>query len=136
MGTNYYLMNGDHIGKESAAGLYCWDCKISLCTEGEDMVHHRVSWHDECPECNKAPNKSSPSAAARQLGFLDEEDKPIKKGVSSISSFTWAIEPQRLKGKRKIRDEYDRVITKEKFDAILSNWCAIQRYDLIGRDFS
>ena len=41
MGTNYYLKGhrGDdnpkyHIGKRSAAGLYCWDCHITLCKGG------------------------------------------------------------------------------------------------------
>lgn len=54
MGTNFYIAktynkDGDfddrgdpktHIGKRSAAGLYCWDCGISLHRKGPEFVHH------------------------------------------------------------------------------------------------
>jgi len=51
MGTNYYTINTDerkidhmdpefHIGKRSAAGMYCWNCGLTLCKDGEEFVHH------------------------------------------------------------------------------------------------
>lgn len=48
MGTNYYargyrrIADMDpqyHIGKRSAAGLYCWDCGKTLCKDGESGIH-------------------------------------------------------------------------------------------------
>lgn len=40
MGTNFYFSNGGHIGKRSAAGWYCWDCKQTFCVNGEEHVHY------------------------------------------------------------------------------------------------
>lgn len=52
MGTNFYTIDITknekidhmdpefHIGKRSAAGLYCWDCDITLCKDGKEFVHH------------------------------------------------------------------------------------------------
>ena len=44
MGTNFYLGKyvyetkyENHIGKRSAAGLYCWDCDETLIIGGKDM---------------------------------------------------------------------------------------------------
>lgn len=39
MGTNFYF-NGQHVGKRSAAGWYCWDCHKTLCADGEEFVHY------------------------------------------------------------------------------------------------
>ena len=46
MGTNFYL-NERHVGKRSAAGWYCWDCKQTLCADGEHNVHHTKLEPDE-----------------------------------------------------------------------------------------
>ena len=45
MGTNFYYWNlqqeeNKHIGKRSAAGMYCFDCNVSLCKEGAEHVHY------------------------------------------------------------------------------------------------
>lgn len=50
MGTNFYLAGWQkladsdddpavHVGKRSAAGLYCWDCGVTLCKAGIQGVH-------------------------------------------------------------------------------------------------
>ena len=38
MGTNFYTTKGVHIGKRSAAGMYCWHCRTTLCEQGEEGV--------------------------------------------------------------------------------------------------
>ena len=137
MGTNYYLLNGNHIGKESAAGLYCWDCGITLCKKGEAFVHHSdKAWHDKCPECGKSHDKDSSNAAMRQLGFVDRSEPTKKKGVTSISSFGWAMEPNKLKSIRKVKDEYGREMSIKEFQATIDDWCPIQFYNNIGIEFS
>lgn len=103
MGTNYYIkgwhkndgMNTDlHIGKRSAAGLYCFDCGITLCLRGEKAVHDTPDsmWNSKCPICNKKSTKETfeNSSAGLELGF---NDNPVEKkeGVRSCSSFSWAM---------------------------------------------
>ena len=53
MGTNYYVKTDDgevHIGKRSAAGWYCWDCRQTLC---KGRVHYGDGYFDRCPICGK-----------------------------------------------------------------------------------
>jgi len=147
MGTNFYLGkknidNSDpeyHIGKRSAAGMYCWDCKRSLCKHGAGRVHYSDynEWYDSCPQCGKK-SKGEPiekSTVGRELGF--NETKPGKKtGVASCSSFTWAMPPERFESRRHhIYDEYGRRFTRKEFDKILEE-CPIQFFNHIGNEFS
>ena len=45
MGTNFYkikrvdnkIEEGEHIGKRSAAGEYCWDCRRTLSIYGDEF---------------------------------------------------------------------------------------------------
>jgi len=139
MGCNFSLLSGKHIGKRSAAGDYCWDCKRTLCKEGEKNIHEEDEhshWYEKCPVCGKASKEESleDSSAGRELGF---NKKPFKKktGVSTCSSFTWAIESKSLKGKRFVRDEYGRKHTIKEFKKILEE-CPVQFFDSIGQNFS
>jgi Zn finger protein HypA/HybF involved in hydrogenase expression len=103
MGTNFFVNNDAeeneqiHIGRRSAAGLYCWDCNITLCASGDEGIHYSKNrWHVKCPKCGRPPvrEKLSDSAAGRELGF---NKKPAnKKGVGTCCSFSWAIMPHRL----------------------------------------
>jgi hypothetical protein len=124
MGTNYYLkgyQNEDekdsrefHIGKRSAASLYCFDCGVTLCKRGEENVHmgsnRRVDttgmgvveglaaqleddskdWHDSCPECGQLPVEETweNSTAGLELGF-NKNPVENRTGVRSCSSFTF-----------------------------------------------
>jgi hypothetical protein len=111
MGTNFYTMDGEHIGKRSAAGYYCFDCGITLCKQGNGGIHMGKSeWFDSCPFCGKEPKveKHFGSAAALELGF-NKKASEKKTGVRSCSSFSWSIKPEKLKRKRKVKDEYDRI---------------------------
>ena len=157
MGTNFYFYEGDreyqHIGKRSAAGLYCWDCGVSLCdgafddynkcaVYGNDAVHHDcLDWLDECPICGAkwVEEKLSESTSGRELGF--NKTKPGKKeGVTLCSSFSWAISPAYFVDLKNasdtiITDEYGITYTKEEFADILRD-CPIQCWDLVDKEFS
>lgn len=145
MGTNFYFVDIDetikeHIGKRSAAGLFCWNCGISLNFDGNNNVHRGGNnWLKECPICGKqiTVEKLINSTGGRELGF--NKVKPQRKrNVASCSSFTWAMSPghfANLKTKQDlhIQDEYGTKIND--FGVILSE-CPIMFWDAIGQEFS
>jgi len=136
MGCNFYTLDNQHIGKRSAAGMYCWDCGVSLCIGGKYEVHTGKPFQSKCPVCGKNANNESleNSSVGRELGF--NQNKPmIKKGVSSCSSFTWANENDILNTKRKVIDEYGRKYSIDDFHNILQE-CPIQFMGFIGTEFS
>lgn len=137
MGTNYYLVSdGRHVGKRSAAGMYCWDCKEILHADNETS-----DGKYQCPMCSEIESDEGwNSSVGRELGFNNE--KPHRKsGVASCSSFAWDIDPLLItylfdtKRKKIIVDEYGRKFTAAQFNAILEE-CPIVEYDSIGDDFS
>ena len=163
MSTNFYIRghNGSddplyHIGKRSAAGPYCWDCKTTLCKEGEDAIHFsaRNEFHKSCPKCGKKPKEESmdSSTGGRELGF--NKEKPARKsGVASCMSFTWAMDPLHLleggvttlgecpcckrpfPDDKIIEDEYERTYSMTEFKEVLEE-CPIQYKDSVGQRFS
>ncbi len=152
MGCNFDINLDDgettiHIGKRCAAGLYCWDCRLSLCRVGEALVHHThpVDKYDEgpmwfkfCPKCGHYPDTESmsDSSVGRELGF-NNNAREEKHGVKSCASFTWALHPFEFKKYTtgKIHDEYGRFFTFEEFEDVLKE-CPIQFYTMIGIDFA
>jgi len=150
MGTNFYWIKDSedpmdprvHIGKRSAAGLYCWDCGVTLCKEGVSAIHSSDSnWYEKCPKCGKEPEKEGwGNAVGRELGFAKNSPKK-KTGVKSCSSFTWAQKIETIQKriqdnltKKVIKDEYDRTYTGKEFLKILEE-CPIQ-FKAIGAWFS
>lgn len=169
MGTNFYVAGYEqsghdpmdpavHIGKRSAAGRYCWDCRVTLCRDGTRGLHQspRVPrrpgedvgtlfarylaaqascWYECCPTCGAAPSSETlaTSAAGRELGFNDGPPAP-RRGVQSCSSFSWAMEPSRVEGIEQIEDEYGRTYTRAEFLAVLDE-CPIQFTHSIGEWF-
>ena len=155
MGTNFYLKEaiicGEltpwdksddpefHLGKRSAAGLYCWDCNTTLCIGGIEKVHTGHEFYENCPVCGKKPIDENweTSSSGRELGF--NKSVPGKKsGVRSCASFTWALPPEILdnlskKGKP-IIDEYGNKISVKGFRKILEE-CPIQYKTSIGTWF-
>lgn len=118
MSTNFYMMNGKHIGKRSAAGLYCWDCKRTLCVFGEKGVHESnapEAWFEQCTKCGSKPSKR-------------------KTNVKPCSSFSWAVHPEKINRIKRVRDEYKRNYSIKEFNDVLKE-CPIRFYDLIGEDF-
>lgn len=143
MGTNFYFCDNEvnevaHIGKRLAAGLYCWDCGLTLCAGGNEAVHHDNSrWLDACPVCGQKPFEDDSTDAGRELG-LNESPPCRKTGVQGCASFTWAISPAHFADLKAalnlhISDEYGLKI--DDFSAILSN-CPIMFFDSIGKEFS
>ena len=135
MGTNFYsLHKGEHIGKRSAAGLYCWDCKITLCKDGDAGVHYDKEWHDACPKCGQKPKKEGldTSSVGLELGF-NKKTQVIKKGVSSCSSFTWAIDFDKSMILFVV-DEYGKKYTRKQFLKML-DYAPIRYFNMIGKDF-
>lgn len=136
MGTNFFTMNGTHIGKRSAAGYFCFDCKITLCKEGNEGVHHDKSeWHDSCPKCGKKPEeeKGWSNSAGLELGF-NKNASEIKTGVKSCSSFTWAIQEGDLAKKRKVINEYGDVYSLKEFMRMVKSY-PIHYKNFVGQWF-
>ena len=162
MGTNFYIRGHRydddphyHIGKRSAAGLFCWDCNVTLCKGGLEMIHKgRHEWHKNCPVCGKKPQRKdsiSSGSVARELGFDKSKPAP-KKGVTGCASFSWAMEPKDLlegevplgkcptcegpfEDDKVIEDEYGTLYTLDEFKAVMSE-CPVQFRDSIGQQFS
>jgi hypothetical protein len=151
MGTNFYLNyvtrgdSGDpkyHVGKRSAAGLYCWDCGVTLCTGGEEGIHYsQHGWHDKCPQCGQERIDEGVfgGAAGRELGF-NKETPQRKTGVQSCASFSWGIDRGDVEKKAKriqryrmhgIVDEYGQGYTWEEFLQVLEE-CPVQSTRSIG----
>jgi len=136
MGCNFYTMNGVHIGKRSAAGKYCFNCDITLCKDGVEKIHYCESkWYEKCPLCGMSPEKESlkESSVGRELGF--NKIPQITIGVRSCSSFTWSKNPEILKNKRKIKNEYGDIYDIKVFKKMLQSY-PIHYYHSIGVEFS
>lgn len=133
-----------HIGKRSAAGLYCWDCNLTLQIGGLAELHYgRTGQHKACPKCHQEPVVESlnRSSGGVELGFAKPRDsRPW--GVRSCSSFTWAQDPTVVRriceerpGERLIVDEYDRHCTCAEFLTMLKCNCPIELLHLVGQWF-
>lgn len=134
-----------HIGKRSAAGMYCWDCDVTLCEGGNDGVHYsRHGWHKTCPQCGAAPVDEGlrSGAAALELGFSGPR-KSRPTGVRSCCSFSWAQHPEEVRRLCQeypdspiIQDEYERAWTGSQFLDMLHTNVAMEFTDSIGTWFS
>lgn len=125
------------IGKRSAAGLYCWDCSLTLCKDGEARIHYGYGDHflDACPRCHAKPieeNWTSGGPAAVELGFSKpRQERPA--GVRGCSSFTWHFPQEKVHreleaaglDRKTVRDEYDREITGGEFLQMIKNNCPV-----------
>ena len=132
MGTNFYTPLGVHIGKRSAAGWYCWNCRTTLCMEGIHAVHMAETeqkWHSACPKCGaEVPNLNFPGT------------QPEKGPIRPCYSFSWAISPDNIKGhilSDFVTDEYKhRIYPLDKFLEEINKSCPIQFFHLVGEEFS
>jgi hypothetical protein len=132
----------------SAAGLYCWDCRTTLCKDGERGIHTGwSSFYDACPKCEKTRDESEDhrtqgNAAGVELGFAKpREDKP--GGVRSCSSFRWASPPEEVRARCEanmdaviVVNEYGDEYTGAAFLRMLAANCPVQFTDWIGHGFS
>lgn len=133
-----------HIGKRSAAGLYCWDCKRTLCNSGPSHVHFGSSnWAARCPTCGAEPSREplDESSAGLELGFAQpRQGRPT--GVRSCSSFSWAQDPAAVRAtclarpdEPIIEDEYGRPHTCVGFLDMIEANCPLQFTHSIGDFF-
>ena len=134
-----------HIGKRSAAGLFCWDCNLTLCRGGIGHLHKgRGEWYEQCPQCNGEPVNEGLSAgpAALELGFAQPRaSRPT--GVRGCSSFSWAQDAAAVRGiceqrleDELIEDEYGRRLTGNQFLGMLAANVPVEFYDSVGAWFS
>lgn len=151
MGTNFYLKPPDdiedeylpeakHVGKRSASGIYCYDCKVTLCKQGEERIHYgNTDWYEKCPKCGKEKTNESlnTGTGGLELGFWDQEQKEKKRtGVMSSCSFSWAMLPSDIPANSFIWDEYGEKYTYKEFMDMLNTLCPIQYYRHLGQAFS
>jgi len=136
---------GLHLGKRSAAGYYCWDCKLTLCAGGEINVHKSLeNWYTECPKCGKSKDKIKgfKNTASVEFGFCKPND--LKRiGVHTCCSFTWAENPDEIKNfckknldKNIVVNEYGEEFTGKQFLEEELIICPIEFTHLIGEEFS
>lgn len=138
-----------HIGKRSAAGLYCWDCNQTFCKKGESHIHNGRfkdrdrDWHKKCPSCNKVQKKDEEHGSGMiELGFSNP--KPSRPtGVQTCSSFSWAQEPETVftvckenENLEIIVDEYGRKMSGREFLDMLDHNCPVRFTEWIGANFS
>ena len=150
MGCNFYTLRGKHIGKRSAAGMYCWDCGVPLNKEGKKGVHksHADNCNHkglvvcdclvlkECPKCSKKIEKEKfkNSSVARELGF-GKNNYSKKEGVKSCSSFSWAMSPKLIEKYLFVKDESGEIYSRSTFQNEILAECPIQFTHLVGREF-
>lgn len=166
MGTNFYkikaekgrAVEGQHIGKRSAAGKYCIDCDLTLNIQGDYFVHRSSKYMPD--KSNLYPTlfpEHLKSNTIKQgldglLQHINEFNKEwflrcpeCGKEVKTITySFSWAIPPYELynenimdnsnRSQKTIMDEYGQTFTGNEFLEILNN-CKIKFYDSIGDEF-
>lgn len=127
-----------YLGKCQYAGPYCWTCRLTLCVEGEKHLHDvNATWYDVCPRCGQVWHKEPriPIYLYMDAGkdFNEKAFLP-QKAIRECYAFTWAVHPDYLDTKKKVRDQYSRIFLMHQFRAILSQ-CAFQYFHLIGKDF-
>lgn len=154
MGMNIYTLAGVHVGKRSADGIWCWDCRvrpIDTITNTSFEVYYRnlrdmldksknPIW--KCPKCGATEiGKYNPVYV--ELGF----DKPIPikhSGLDGASRFTWQMgeyglgksidEVRKRLGRYKyLVDEYGRKMNIDTFWDMFKN---IIVEDYSDREFS
>ena len=150
MSTNFYFIRGGaHIGKRSAAGLYCWDCDVTLHRDGNAQIHRGrcrddrgSTWWSACPKCGNHPLVDENPPVMVELGFAKPRaSRPT--GVRGCSSFNWAEPPEaagmRLRhGAKKtiVRDEYGTRYTGQEMLDMLEANCPVQFTHSVGQEFS
>lgn len=104
----------NHIGKRSAVGHYCWNCKLAVQS-------------GFCLKCGLTPN-----------------DKPaVGLGVKRCCTFSWALDSVSFRawadlnhGLTCIRDDYGDFFQVREFLEMLEKTCPIEVSDSIGVEFS
>jgi hypothetical protein len=134
-----------HLGKRSGAGMFCWDCRVTLCKGGNEMLHTgRSEWFDRCPLCHKSERDRIPTRFDRALSAEEAPEAVTdRNGVSYCCSFSWAQNPETVRrilaeemgsDRPLVEDEYRKTYTAREFVEVLAD-CPIEFTELIGREF-
>lgn len=125
MGTNFYwkeARNEDddhieqHIGKRSAAGLYCYDCGSTLNRGGTTFIHKGSvkdmvnTWLDTCPCCGKS----------REEGHFTKTEEVIRTGVATCCSFTWTVMKHKRAIEERVKTNPDKKIIVDEYGEVFS----------------
>jgi len=134
MGMNIYTLDGKHIGKRFAAGVWCWDCKT-------EVKHDDIGCFFFCPRCGQKHSIGTLNynPAYRELGFSKPEPRK-HTGIDGASGFTWCTDKEtglaqttneiksKIKRRKFLIDENDgRMTIKEffkMFDDIIKEECS------------
>lgn len=126
-------MFGKHIGKRSAAGLYCTSCGTTLSRYGTQFIHscEYQGEYDSCPICGEKRDKDSGITGSVALELFGK--KEIERGsVRSVSSFTWTTGRMKkfileeANPSWKIKDEYEKKHTIQEFRKMYADFCFIE----------
>lgn len=103
------------VGLQVNAGLYCYDCNQTLCSDGPTAIHSgRPSWFDHCPGCGTEAPKHPEIA---------------EETIRQAKSFFWQIALSELKdlvGKSKIEDSDGREYTLKELLTHVSKRCQFE----------
>ena len=132
MGIQYKIIeNGEVIGIKKTAGLFCYDCDVSLCKDVHNIQNPHTEWYDKCPSCGNRFVKTniSQEEIVQDLGLGKGKPKK-KKGIGTCYSFGWYIDKNELdnlsKTKKIIVSEPGNVIlTIGQFKKMLKSACSI-----------
>jgi len=136
MGMNIYTLDGKHIGKRHADGIWCWDCKTPVIREKIGrFIYSKKPF--TCPKCKLTSENTNYNPAYRELGF--DKSKPKKHtGIDGANSFTWQGKTineakKRLNRKRFVKTEYGEKWTIKQFWEMFNDIITEKCFD---REFS
>lgn len=156
MGTNFYLRDeaeeyerGQHLGKRSAAGMYCYACNISLVTGmpgGFDVESPHISkkpygvnrGYEQCPKCGAKP---SGNFYLPEL-FMPTQEQTEREEMYPVRysfSFGFALAPEEISlyaPDTEVVDEYGRVFLMHEFWSDVLAKAVFLFTEHIGQEFS
>lgn len=136
------LQDYSHIGKRSAAGLYCYSCN-SWFHDPANCDKREPDERRTCKYCGKGPEDVMSRAASMELGFSEAEADRPESGVKGTCSFGWANWPDEVYrialtapvDMPLVIDEYGRTMTGQEFLTMMRSNVDITKMS-IGQVFS
>lgn len=137
MGTVYTIIEtGQKIGVKRNAGLYCYDCSISMCQDITKLHTAEAEWYDRCPKCGGRFTKTKDEPLSDEILGKSKKIKK-KRGINTCCSFEWYIDEGQLddlslRKKTIVSTPGDTLLTAGQFKKILKLSCPIQYYARTG----
>ncbi len=150
MGTNFYLTSvvdesqERHLGKRSAAGLYCYGCDISLVTGMRGGLNARSPHYGEgtdyssCPKCKAKPsgNLYNPELFTPRPDEITREEWYAVRYCYSFSFAQKRTQIDAYSPETDVVDEYGRHMTMEEFRTEVIAKAVFLFTHHIGQEFS